>query len=185
MRFTLQAEIICRYIGQVLPAVIVLNIKIAFFNEYSLYLLWHVNCNLKNKLNLETNMPISIDGALGLHPQALLLRGKRAQLLSANIANADTPNYKARDFDFGSVLKAMTQQISNTKENPYSVSQQQDSLFPVDLLYRIPSQASIDGNTVDLQREQAEFTENAVRYQASLRFLDGRIKGLLTAIRGE
>lgn len=128
-------------------------------------------------------MPMTLDGALGIHQQALLIRAARARLLAGNIANADTPNYKARDIDFKTALKQLQQQSqTNSSSDTRSTASALDS---VRMLYRTPEQPSIDGNTVDMQHEQVEFGHNAVRYQASLRFLDGRIKGLLLAIRGE
>ena len=127
-------------------------------------------------------MPISLDRALGIHPQALMLRAQRAQLLAGNIANADTPNYKARDIDFRAALQQLQASGNTSQQNSAAPGQALDNL---PLLYRVPNQSSVDGNSVDMQKEQVEFSRNAVRYQASLRFLDGRIKGLLTAIRGE
>lgn len=133
-------------------------------------------------------MPISLDRALGIYPQALMVRAQRAQLLAANIANADTPNYKARDIDFRAAMQQIQAQDSSNKtqiDANGDTAAGGNVLDNLPLLYRVPNQSSVDGNTVDMQKEQVEFGQNAVRYQASLRFLDGRIKGLLTAIRGE
>lgn len=128
-------------------------------------------------------MPISFDKALGVHAQALGLRAKRAEVIAANLANADTPNYLARDIDFKAVL-ASTQGRGNLQAT-HTGHLQAHGGNSGELLYRLPTQAAIDGNTVDAQEEKAAFADNALRYQASLRLLSGRIQGLLTAIRGE
>ncbi|MEO0435492.1 MAG: flagellar basal body rod protein FlgB [Pseudomonadota bacterium] len=126
-----------------------------------------------------------IKSAMGMTPQVMEVRSKRMELLSANIANADTPGYKARDIDFASVIGAARDSGSammRTHENhigPGSGSGE------IEVKYRAPSQPSTDGNTVDSHREHAAFMDNAVRYQASLNFLDGRIRGLRIAIRGQ
>ena len=140
-------------------------------------------------------MPITIDNALGIHPQALTLRSQRAEVLAANLANADTPNYKARDIDFKSVLSAAQNTTSGPGTStstglPLSASnaahiQPLAGQSQAEILYRNPNQPSVDGNTVDSQVEYTEFARNALQYQASLTFLSGRIKTLLTAIRGD
>lgn len=128
-------------------------------------------------------MAISFDKALGVHAQALELRAQRAEVIAANLANADTPNYLAKDMDFKTVL-ASTQGHGNLKVT-HLAHVQAPGGNPGELLYRIPTQPAIDGNTVDAQEEKAAFADNALRYQASLRLLSGRVQGLLTAIRGE
>ncbi len=135
-------------------------------------------------------MPTELDRALGISAQALSLRTRRAEVLAANMANADTPNYKARDIDFTSALAAAQKQLSSNNGDGLRQTSANHMTLPgetggVELLYRQPSQASLDGNSVDPQMEHAAFMENAVRYQASLNFLSGRIRTLLTAIRGE
>ena len=136
-------------------------------------------------------MPITLDNALGIHPQALVLRSQRAEVLAANLANADTPNYKARDIDFKSVLGAAQTNSANSGAPVTLAATNSGHMQPVsypsnaELLYRQPHQPSVDGNTVDSQIEYTEFARNALQYQASLTFLGGRIKGLLTAIRGD
>jgi flagellar basal-body rod protein FlgB len=132
-------------------------------------------------------MPVSFQDAFGIHERALILRAQRGQLLASNLANADTPNYKARDIDFKSVLnQAQPPQRTVQLEVTHAQHIRSDaSKRPVTLLYRVPEQASLDGNTVDSKVEQAEFAENAVQYQASLTILGARIRGLLSAIRGE
>jgi len=133
-------------------------------------------------------MPINFDAAFGIHDEALLLRAQRARAIAANLANADTPHYKARDMDFRKVLGSVTDNTAATVIRTTHPRHLRDgeSPFPgAELLYRVPNQPSIDGNTVDPNVEKAAFMSNAVRYQASLRFLSGKIKTLLTAIRGD
>ncbi len=130
-------------------------------------------------------MKISFDNALGLHPQALQLRARRSEILASNLANADTPGYKARDFDIDKLLreaKTPTLPLKSTHSNHIQDnSSQQDER----MLYRVPQQASLDGNTVEAHIEQAKFTENILHYQASLRFINGKISSLMLALRGE
>ena len=135
-------------------------------------------------------MPFNIDAALGIHPHALSLRARRAELLAANIANSDTPNYKARDLDFRAVLGG--QMNSNAATGTRLATTQRGHLAAEgvepgmgELLYRTPTQSSVDGNTVDPQLEYSQFAQNALQYQASLTFLSSRIRGLMTAIRGD
>lgn len=136
-------------------------------------------------------MPINLEQALGIHAQALILRSQRAQVLAANLANADTPNFKARDIDFKSALSAVQQQTApetvplETTDPAHLPLSGQDNPFGLELQYRQPSQSAIDGNTVDAQKEHAEFMQNALQYQASLTFLSARLRTLLTAIRGD
>lgn len=131
-------------------------------------------------------------GALNFHQEALNLRAERQKVLASNIANADTPNYKARDFDFGSELsRAMKQGRSSTDGLALSTTSgrhipaQAPSTAGRDLLYRVPDQPSLDGNTVDMDRERAQFADNAVRYQASLTILNSKIQGLKSAMQSE
>jgi flagellar basal-body rod protein FlgB len=127
-----------------------------------------------------------IDSALGVSPQVLALRAKRMELLSANIANADTPGFKARDIDFAAAMRiAEGGQAGLARTHERHIGTAGDLGGGAEPMYRIPSQPSLDGNTVETQREHAAFMDNAVRYQASLRFLDGRISSLRTAIRGQ
>lgn len=134
-------------------------------------------------------MRFDLNQALGIHQQGLLMRSKRAELIAGNLANVDTPNYKARDIDFKAVLQRIH---SNETHNRLATTQRghisgadQIGGTSIELLYKAPTQPSLDGNTVDGQLEKAAFAENAIQYQASLRFLSGKIKALLTAIRGE
>lgn len=128
-----------------------------------------------------------ITQGLDIHVQALALRSQRAELLAANIANMDTPNYKARDLNFQSVYKARLgeAQSADALRATHSAHLGSATATQAKALYRVPAQLSLDGNTVESHVEQAAFAENALRYQASLRFLDGSIKSLIGAIRGE
>jgi len=134
-------------------------------------------------------VPISFDSAFGIHEQALLVREKRTEILAENLANVDTPNFKARDIDFKSALKQAAGgngqggiQLDTTSP---SHIQSNGDISTTPLLYRVPTQPSADGNTVENQIEQSQFAENAVRYQASFTFLSESIKGLISAIRGQ
>ena len=127
------------------------------------------------------------DNVFGIHEQALLLHGQRLGVLATNIANADTPNYKARDLDFSAVLNG----TDDPAPLPVTLTQQahiaigsSDSV-PADLKYRNPYQASLDGNTVEMPVEQAAFSENNVRFQASLMFINRQIAGMQLAIAGQ
>ncbi len=144
-------------------------------------------------------MTINFSNALGVHEQALMLRDQRSTILASNIANTDTPGYKARDFDFASVLRGrmgmgaeeglagsgsasrLALQTSNAGHIGNTVSTFSDD----DLLYRTPAQPSLDGNTVDEQLENAAFARNALEHQASFQFLNGKFTGLIKALRGE
>lgn len=132
-------------------------------------------------------MPINFDSALGIHADALKIRSQRAELLASNLANADTPNYKARDIDFKSALKmASSDQSSGMQTTHSNHIQSSGGMFASPAVqFRNAMQDSLDGNTVDEQVEQAQFMQNSVQYQASLDFLGGKFKGLLTAIKGE
>ncbi len=130
---------------------------------------------------------IDFNKVLGNHALALRLRGRRAEVLASNIANAHTPGYKARDLDFSAALNEESQKIAMARTNRahFSAAAGGNEIDGVRLFMRKPVQASLDGNTVDIQREQAAFAENAVRYQASLRFLKGKFSSMIFAIRGE
>lgn len=132
-------------------------------------------------------MAISIDKAFGVHENAMHLQSRRAQLLSQNLANSDTPGYKAKDIDFKSALKSMSNgnQKASLKTTQGKHIQPQGFFMGAEELYRNPMQPSLDGNTVDPHVEMSEFTENSMRYLMTLRFMSGRINGMLSAIRGE
>ncbi|GJM04488.1 MAG: flagellar basal body rod protein FlgB [marine bacterium B5-7] len=127
-----------------------------------------------------------MDNLFGIHATALKLRANRAELLAANIANADTPNFKARDIDFKQTLKLAAGTGSEmVTTNARHITSAGTSKMGAAVMYRTPTQPSLDGNTVDLQTERSAFLENSMMYQASLRFLNGKLSGLMTAIRGE
>lgn len=134
---------------------------------------------------------IGIDNALGIHPEALRLRAKRAELIANNIANADTPGFKARDIDFQSVLASRTGDrfstsgVRRTDEQHMSLQNLQSTNGTHATLYRTALMPSLDGNSVDVQMEQTAFAQNSIQYLASLRFLNGRIQGMMSAIKGE
>ena len=118
------------------------------------------------------------------------LQGRRAQLLSQNLANSDTPNYKAKDIDFKAALKSVSNGSMNTTLKATQAGHiQPKGLFlgtsSIEEMYRQPTQASLDGNTVEPHVEMGEFTENSMRYLMTLRIMSGRVKSTLSAIRGE
>ncbi len=125
----------------------------------------------------------AIDRHFGVSPQALSIRSQRFEVISANLANADTPGYKARDIDFARALSWAEDERAVQTEANFSHFDLDDSQH--DLMYRQPFQSSLDGNTVETEQEHAAFMDNAIRYQASLNFLNGRIKSILLALRGE
>lgn len=129
-------------------------------------------------------MTINFDKALGVHPQALALREKRGELLAANLANADTPGYKARDLNFEAVFK-QNLQLPQRMERTNARHLPNQNLLQVHTMYRNPNQAALDGNTVEANVEQAKYAENAVQYQASLQFLNSKFSGLMLALKGQ
>ncbi|WP_028116669.1 flagellar basal body rod protein FlgB [Ferrimonas senticii] len=131
-------------------------------------------------------MAISFDNALGIHQHTLGVRSQRAELLAGNIANADTPGYKAKDLDFEAALaSAKAKQSMGLSRSHNNHIAGQSSLLSEEL-YRVPLQPdSGDGNTVDLQTERNQFMENALQYQASVEFLGSKFSGLRKALRGD
>ena len=129
---------------------------------------------------------------LDFQSEALLLRAERQRAIASNIANADTPGYVARDFNFREALMAATNgpqaltQASTTAAGhiPLQVQMSDDAL-KAKLGYSVNSQPSLDNNTVDLDRERANFVDNSVRYEATLRFINGQAKTMLSAIQGQ
>jgi flagellar basal-body rod protein FlgB len=120
---------------------------------------------------------------MGIHEPALRVRNKRLEVLSRNIANADTPRFKARDIDFKEILggvKGTEMKATNSRHYPTSVEYKNSGL-----LYRLPFNASPDGNTVEMSVEQAQFGKAATDYQATLQFLEGRVSGVKKALRAE
>ena len=136
-------------------------------------------------------MANSLDQYLGVHAAALDVRARRTELIANNLANADTPGYKARDIDFRQAMaRAAGDQgvggvsLSTTQAGHIGGNASASAATNPDLKYRTPLAPALDGNTVDAQIEQAAFAENAVRYQATLTFLNAKFRGLLTAILG-
>jgi len=133
----------------------------------------------------------ALSEALRFQAEALKLRSFRQELIAANIANGDTPNYKAVDFDFTQALRNATE-TSNNQANPAALAQTQAghqmgrgvSAGQPTLLYHQPGQASLDGNSVEMDVERAKFADNTVRYQAAFTALNAKIKSLLAVIQG-
>ncbi|MFM1988013.1 MAG: hypothetical protein RJA99_970 [Pseudomonadota bacterium] len=133
--------------------------------------------------------------SIDFHGRALLLRAERQKVIAGNIANADTPGFSARDFDFKSALAEATGTKPEAAAAPAVATTHAGHLggpaaggARIDstaLKYRRTEQPSVDANTVDLDRERANFADNAVRYEAGLRFINGSVRTLLSAIRGE
>lgn len=135
-------------------------------------------------------MPVNLDTYLGVHAAALKVRSQRTEVLAANLANADTPNYQARDIDFRSALAAASGQKDGgvhlaTTSARHIPTTGVNGTGSAELKYRTPLAPALDGNTVDAQLEQAAFAENSVRYQATLTFLSSKFRGLMTAITGQ
>ena len=136
-------------------------------------------------------MPLSLDAYLGVQQDALKVQSKRMEVLAKNLANVDTPNYKAQDIDFKTALAQAGSPGSSLSLTTTSANQIGNNATTGDvensaaLKYRVPLAPSLDGNTVDAQLEQAAFADNTVRYQATLTFLSGSLKDLVTAITGQ
>lgn len=129
-----------------------------------------------------------LDDLTRFQQTALSLRGARQELLASNIANADTPNYKARDIDFASALQNALAGTSTELPVVKTSSQHLEgnagsSIMGSTVMYRKPVQPSADGNTVDMDVERAQFTDNALRYEASVRFVSEQMKAMLTALQ--
>lgn len=130
-------------------------------------------------------MSINFKNALGIHPDALNVRSKRSEILANNLANSDTPGYKARDLDFKGILKGEYEnrqrlELSRTSQRHIPA---EAVVMDSSLKFRIPHQPSVDGNTVETNIEQAEFAKNAMDFQSSFGFLDSRFKGLVKAMK--
>lgn len=134
-------------------------------------------------------MVSKLDNAFSFQEQVLSLRANRQQVLAGNIANADTPHYKARDFDFSAALKDAVAGRSGGSLALASTSgrhlQGSADSGPARLMYRKETQSSVDGNTVDMDVERAQFAENAIQYEAGITFISGKIKTLMSAIQGQ
>ena len=129
-----------------------------------------------------------LTAGLNFQSNALLLRSQRQQVLASNIANADTPGYIARDFDFAKALQSATggaapSAVSTTNARHLRPGQA-DPLNP-ELAYSVQTEPSQDGNSVDLDRERANFVDNSIRYESTLRFINGHVRTMLSAISGQ
>ncbi|HCU85009.1 MULTISPECIES: flagellar basal body rod protein FlgB [unclassified Methylophilus] len=138
-----------------------------------------------------------LDAALNFHQTALRVRNERQELLASNIANADTPQYKARDIDFQSAMKAALQPNASAGTTTSNGALQQTNAGHMngtggsgyvsagDPLFRAVVQGSADGNTVDMDVERNAYVDNGIRYEASLTMIGGQIKKMLSAINGQ
>jgi flagellar basal-body rod protein FlgB len=134
-----------------------------------------------------------LTASLNFHGAALNLRAERQRVLASNIANADTPRYAARDFDFSQALQQAQRASPSRSADAVWVSHPRHLVAVGDssgevrsaLRYRVVEQPSPDGNSVDMDRERANFADNAVRYEAALRFINGNVRTMLSAIKGE
>jgi flagellar basal-body rod protein FlgB len=142
-------------------------------------------------------MALNLDTYLGVHADALKLQSKRMEVIADNLANSDTPGYKARDIDFRAAManaggaggaggaSAPSAPVTLATTNPAHLGTDPTTEANANLKYRVPLAPALDGNTVDAQQEQAAFADNTVRYQATLSFLSSRFRSLLTAITGQ
>jgi flagellar basal-body rod protein FlgB len=138
-------------------------------------------------------MQFGLDKYFGINQQALKIHSRRAEIIAGNIANADTPGYKAQDLDFKAALQqanSQNQEGSLLTTNPKHLAASgspvgDDGALLAELKYRTPSQPSLDGNTVDPLMEKSAFMENAMLYQTNLSFLTGKIKSILSALKAE
>jgi flagellar basal-body rod protein FlgB len=133
-----------------------------------------------------------LDSHIGLHADALMLRSRRGELIARNLASADTPGFEARDIDFKAALTAARGEgavgtLATTRPGHLGSGGASGGAGVPEsaLMYRVPVAPSADGNTVDVQLEQAAFAENAVKYQATLQFVNSKLRGLMTAITGQ
>jgi flagellar basal-body rod protein FlgB len=136
--------------------------------------------------------------ALDFHAKALVLRAERQRVIASNIANADTPGYAGRDINFKDAMAAATgtgastlplttsaPSSSATHRKHIALQASTASMGPSGLAYTSQTQPSMDGNSVDMDRERANFVDNSVRYEATLRFINGQSKTILSAIQGQ
>ena len=133
-----------------------------------------------------------LDAALQFGTEALNLRAQRQEILASNIANADTPGYQARDIDFASELnralekgRAQGSGLSLEVTSARHIPAQTATPPSMDLLYRIPDQPSMDGNTVDMDRERTQFADNSLKYQTDLTLISSQIKGMMNVLQGQ
>ena len=138
-------------------------------------------------------MAINLDKLVGFHESALKIRTERMEVISGNLANANTPGYKARDIDFNKAMQsAMNEGVQGKHKNSGGLVRTNERHLSgnpssvaanFDMQYRIPTQPDTgDGNTVEVQAERNRFLDNGLRYQASLEFLNGKIKGMKKAL---
>jgi flagellar basal-body rod protein FlgB len=133
-------------------------------------------------------MALNLDTYLGVHADALKLQSKRMEVIADNLANSDTPGYKARDIDFRAAMAnagGADAPVKLATTNPGHLGTDPASEVNANLKYRVPLAPALDGNTVDGQLEQAAFAENTVRYQATLSFISSKFRALMTAITGQ
>ncbi|MCB5187985.1 flagellar basal body rod protein FlgB [Methylobacillus caricis] len=132
-----------------------------------------------------------LDAALNFHETALRVRGQRQELLAANIANADTPGYKARDINFADTFKQALAGIDHsglsaaTTNSAHLQANAPSNGQPGGVMFRSIIQGSVDGNTVDMDVERTQFADNALRYEASITMISGQIKKMLAAVQGQ
>ena len=125
-----------------------------------------------------------VDNALGIHERAIAVRNRRVELISQNIANADTPNYKARDLDFKKLIAGVEgMKVMATDKRHYEIAHLENT--PDGLKFRVPFNSATDGNTVEMSVEQAQYAKATADYKATLMFLENRISGIRKALRGE
>ncbi len=135
------------------------------------------------------------DSLFGVHATALRFQRERMEVLASNIANADTPGYQAKDLDFNKLLQQAAEHAAAPAGSSATNGTTNPAHIPLDgnidsdmqkaaTVYRVATQPSADGNTVDVQTEQAAYAESALHYQASMSFIDYRLKSLMTAITG-
>ena len=132
-----------------------------------------------------------LNDTLNFQAQALALRSERQRLIASNLANADTPGYVARDMDFASALRQATGQQASGGASPLAATApghmgalRGTALDPA-LRFATPAQTNLDRNTVDMDRERASFADNSVKYEATLRFINGSVRTMLDAIKGQ
>ena len=132
-----------------------------------------------------------LSASIEFQTQALTLRSERQRLIASNIANADTPGYQAREIDFAGTLRQMTSSaglsgsLNGTNGRHLGTGNRAAALRDDQMLYAAPSQTNLDGNSVDMDRERASFADNAVKYEATLRFINGSLRTMLEAIKGQ
>jgi flagellar basal-body rod protein FlgB len=137
----------------------------------------------------EVTMLEQMTARLDFHSQSLLLRSQRQQVIASNIANADTPGYVARDFDFTAALQKASggtrAAVPAMTDTGHMRLGGRGTAGAASMAYTVQTQPSQDGNSVDLDRERASFVDNSIRYESTLRFINGHVKTMLTAISGQ